>query len=56
MTLFWQCVQNGLVQVFKDPDTFMESKYFDEENIYYDITKRNGIINNTARKTDLFDW
>ena len=64
-TLFWQCVQNNLVQVYKEPDTFVESKYFDEENIYYDIARRNNIVlrggstgsaAGAAGKAELFDW
>jgi type IV secretory pathway TraG/TraD family ATPase VirD4 len=56
ITQMWQLIQNNLVQVYKDPDTYIESKYFDEDNIYYDITKRNGLVLSAAKKNDLFDW
>ena len=58
VTHFWKCLQNNLIQVYKDPDVYVESKYFDEENIYYDIRQRNDIVFNTAaqKKNDLFDW
>ena len=62
VTHFWQCIQNNLIQVFKEADTYTESKYFDEENIFYDIVKRNAIVLHKAGsgaqggKADLFDW
>ena len=56
ITAFWQVVQNGLVRVYKDPDQYIESKYFDEEGIYYDIARRNNIVLNAGKRNDLFDW
>ena len=58
VTPFWQCLQNNLVQAYKDPnpDKFVASKYFDEEAIFYDVTRRNNLILNSAKKNDVFDW
>jgi len=49
-------VKNGLVKVFKEPDEFVASKYFDEENIFYDIKRRNDIVLKQAKKNEIFDW
>ena len=62
ITHFWKCVQNGLVTCYKDPDVYVESKYFDEASVHYDITRRNAIVLRGASggpggaKADLFDW
>jgi type IV secretion system protein VirD4 len=57
VTMFYQCLQNGLVKIFKEPDEWVASKYFDEENIYYDIRRRNDIIlRKNSKKDDIFDW
>ena len=56
VTMFYLCVKNGLIKVFKEPDVFTASKYFDEENVYYDIRQRNEIILKQAKKNDIFDW
>jgi type IV secretion system protein VirD4 len=60
ITPLFLCVQNNLVQTFREPDVFTESKYFDEDNIYYDISKRNSIVLGGAagggNKNDMFDW
>ena len=57
VTLFYQCAQNNLIQVFKEQDVYAASKFFDEDNIYYDIRRRNSIVlkaNN--KKDDFLDW
>jgi type IV secretory pathway TraG/TraD family ATPase VirD4 len=56
VTMFFQCVKNGLVKVFKEPDAYIASKYFDEENVFYDIKRRNEIVLKQAKKNDIFDW
>jgi hypothetical protein len=57
VTLFWQCAQNNLLRVYKEPDTFIESKYFDEAAVFYDITRRNSLILNAKKNTnDFLDW
>ena len=56
VTMFYQCVKNGIVKIYAEPDVYTESKYFDEENIYYDIRQRNEIILKQAKKDDIFDW
>jgi type IV secretion system protein VirD4 len=58
VTMFYQCLQNGIVKIFKEPDEWVASKYFDEENIYYDIKRRNDIVlkKNNTKKDDIFDW
>ena len=55
-TPFFECMKHGLVKVFKEPDNYSQSKYFDEENIYYDIRMRNDVILKQAKKNDIFDW
>jgi len=56
VTMFYHCVKNNLVKVFKEPDEFIASKYFDEENIFYDIKRRNDIVLKQAKKNEIFDW
>jgi type IV secretion system protein VirD4 len=56
ISLFYQVLQSGLVHVYKEPDTFIQSKYFDEPSIFYDVRQRNDIVLNTNKKNDLFDW
>jgi len=56
VTMFYLCVKNGLVKVFKEPDVYTASKYFDEENIYYDIRRRNDIVLKKAKNEEIFDW
>jgi len=56
VTMFYQCVKNGLVRLYPQPDTWTASKYFDEENVYYDIRRRNDIIIKNAKRADVFDW
>ena len=56
VTMFYLCIKNGLVKVHKEPDVYTASKYFDEENIYYDIRQRNDIILKQAKSDDIFDW
>jgi hypothetical protein len=45
---------------YKDPDVYIESKYFDEAAIFYDMTRRNAVVLGRggagAAKADLFDW
>ena len=55
-TLFWDALNRGVVKIFKEPDEFIASKFFDEANIYYDVRQRNDIVHNVAKKNDLFDW
>jgi len=56
MTPFWQCAQNNLVSIFKEPDTFFESKYFDEAAIHYDIARRNTVVLSAKKNNDFLDW
>lgn len=57
VTLFWQCLKNGLVKTYKEPDVYIASRYFDEENIYYDVRRRNDIVLKKNKKVDdIFDW
>ena len=56
VTHFWQVVKNGIVTLHPTPDVWQASRYFDEENIFYDIKRRNEIIIKNARKNDIFDW
>jgi len=56
VTMFYQVVKNGVVRLYPAPDEWVASKYFDEENIYYDIRRRNDIVIKGARKNDVFDW
>jgi len=56
MTPFWMLLKNGLVKVYKTPDEYVPSKYFDEENVFYDIKRRNEIILKQAKKNEIFDW
>jgi len=44
VTLFWQCLEAGIIRLAKPPDEWVASKYFDEENIYYDVRRRNDIV------------
>jgi type IV secretory pathway TraG/TraD family ATPase VirD4 len=56
VTHFYKCIQNNLIQVYKEPDMFIASKYFDEAAVYYDIRRRNEIIIKGNKKNDIFDW
>jgi len=56
VSMFYQCVKNGLVKLYPVPDNWTASKYFDEESTYYDIRRRNDIIIKNAKRTDVFDW
>ncbi|MCL2846463.1 MAG: type IV secretory system conjugative DNA transfer family protein [Firmicutes bacterium] len=56
VTPWYQCVKNGLVTLYKAPEEWQASKYFDEENIYYDIRRRNDIVIKNAKRNDVFDW
>lgn len=56
VTMFYHCVKNGLVKVFQAPDEYIQSKYFDEENVFYDIKRRNDIVLKQAKKNEIFDW
>ena len=56
VTMFYQCVKNGLVRLYPAPDEWQASKYFDEEAVFYDIRRRNDIVLKGARKNDVFDW
>jgi len=56
VTMFYLCVKNGLVKVFKEPDTYTASKYFDEQSVFYDIKRRNDIVLKQAKKNEVFDW
>ena len=56
VTMFYQCVKNGLVKLYPTPDNWTASKYFDEEATYYDIRRRNDIIIKNAKRSDVFDW
>jgi type IV secretion system protein VirD4 len=56
VTMFFQCIQNNLVRIYKPEDIYVASKYFDEENIFYDIRKRNNYVLKQAKKNDVFDW
>ena len=44
VTLFYQCLEAGLIKLVKPRDEWVASKYFDEESIYYDIRRRNDIV------------
>ena len=56
VTLFYQCVQNNIVKVYKAEEKFEQSKFFDEEHVYYDIDTRNSIVMNPKKNNDVFDW
>jgi len=56
VTPFYRLIQNNIVRLYKEPDTFYQSKYFDEEAHFYDITRRNNIVLNSQKRNDLFDW
>ncbi|MCL2569652.1 MAG: type IV secretory system conjugative DNA transfer family protein [Firmicutes bacterium] len=56
VTMFYQVIKNGLVKLYKAPDEWVASKYFDEENIYYDIRRRNDVVLKNAKRNDVFDW
>jgi len=56
VTPWFKLVQNGLVRLYQNPDEFVQDKYFDEESIFYDISRRNNIVLNAAKRNDLFDW
>lgn len=56
VTMFYQCVKNNLVTLYKNPDEWVASKYFDEEAIFYDIRRRNDIIIKNAKRNDVFNW
>jgi len=56
VTMFYHCVKNGLVKVFQAPDDYVQSKYFDEEAVFYDIKRRNDIVLKQAKKNEIFDW
>jgi len=56
VTPWFKVVQNGLVQLYKAPDVFIASKYFDEAAVHYDIRRRNDIVLKGGRKNDIFDW
>jgi len=56
ITWFIHAVQNKIINAYKEPDRYIESKYFDEDKIYYDIHRRNNIVLNTQKRNDNFDW
>ena len=56
VTMFYQCLKNGLIKLHQAPDEWQASKYFDEENIYYDIRRRNDIVIKGIRRNDMMDW
>jgi len=56
VTMFYQCIKNGIIRLYPAPDEWIASKYFDEENVFYDIRRRNDIVLKGARKNDVFDW
>ena len=56
VTMFYQCIKNGLVKLYPAPDEWTASKYFDEENVFYDIRRRNDIVIKNAKRGDVFDW
>ena len=43
---FHQSVSNNLVVLYKEPDRYVESKYFDEGAIFYDVKLRNDVVFN----------
>ncbi|MDR0462132.1 MAG: type IV secretory system conjugative DNA transfer family protein [Christensenellaceae bacterium] len=57
VSLFWQCAQNGLLRVYKENDTYVGDKYFDEAAVFYDISRRNSIVLNVKKNNnDFLDW
>ncbi len=59
VTLFYECLNKGVIKLFPTPDIYVPGKYFDEAAIYYDIHRRNDIVirrMNTAQHKDLFEW
>ena len=59
VTLFYECLNKGVIRLIPTPDIYVPGKYFDEAAIYYDIHRRNDIVIrrvNTAQRRDLFEW
>ncbi len=59
VTLFYECINKGLIKLTPTPDVYVPGKYFDEQAIYYDIRRRNDIVIrrvNIENKKDLFEW
>jgi len=57
VTPFYQCVQNKLINIYKEPEKFVESRYFDEDSIFYDIGRRNTIVlHSRGGGADFLDW
>ena len=59
VTLFYECINRGLIKLWPTPDNYVPGKFFDEAAIFYDIRRRNDIVIrrvNTAQQKDLFEW
>ena len=59
VTLFYECLNKGVIRLKPTPDIYVPGKYFDEAAIYYDIRRRNDIVIrrvNNAQRHDLFEW
>ena len=59
VTLFYECLNKGVIKLLPTPDIYIPGKFFDEAAIYYDIHRRNDIVVrrvNTAERRDLFEW
>ena len=59
VTLFYECLNKGVIRLKPTPDIYVPGRYFDEGAIYYDIHRRNDIVirrANTTQHRDLFEW
>lgn len=59
VTLFYECLNKGLIKLVPTPDVYVPGKFFDEAAVYYDIRRRNDIVirrMDTVQKKDLFEW
>ena len=59
VTLFYECINKGVIRLRPTPDIYVPGRFFDEAAIYYDIHRRNDIVIrrvNTAQRRDLFEW
>ncbi|MDR0975767.1 MAG: type IV secretory system conjugative DNA transfer family protein [Christensenellaceae bacterium] len=56
VTLFYKCLQSGVIKLAKTPDVYVPAKFFDENAIFYDIRRRNQIVTKQQKAKDSFDW
>lgn len=59
VTLFYECLNKGVIKLTPTPDIYIPGRFFDEASIYYDIQRRNDIVIrrvNAAQRKDLFEW